>query len=313
MIGDSCHFISLLLCPFSHCQVSSPHSSLTFLDSILLLSFTFKHSTVLYPRRISPLPVRQSHDENLNQQTSHLKYWHRNKKHEKPPIFSKYVIFGSYNAGINNKRMSLETALIYGLLLNRTVVLEPFRWRQERWEQFVEVSAMKSAFSILEWDEWKARENISEDFKFYEDKHGPSHLPNISLTLRWKDYNKAIFVWPRLPVNGSEEWKDMERYACKSRKIYRDPWNVNGLQESKIIYFPPWTLFSHFYPYFYIREGWMDRKAKRMIKNHVRYREDIFDWAQRILDEMPSQFSTMHIRRGDFRNLLLFFFLFLIF
>ena len=70
-------------------------------------------------------------------------------------------------------------------------------------------------------------------------------------------------------------------------------------------------LLSHFYSFLYFEDPFVDRFAKRFIRDFLHYKDDIFCKAATIVEELKKEarsrgskngaFSTFHIRRGDFQ------------
>jgi len=100
----------------------------------------------------------------------------------------------------------------------------------------------------------------------------------------------------------------MEQFSGATRAIRRDLNDIKNWDSVTVVHFPEQILFAHFYTYFYLQDKELLKATRRNIREFVRYRPETFYFAKLILDSLPSSFSTLHIRRGDFRDLFLVFY-----
>lgn len=234
-----------------------------------------------------------------------LKYWNKTNTVDESiwprPKGEKYLTFKSWGAGFNNERISLELAFAFAVLYNRTLVLPPkykhYNLKEFAYEDFFEVEDMKKAIPVLTFKEFQLLEAVNDNFDGIEDK---------AYVLRWPDmpHSLSVFVYPEKPdrTKEPEKWLNMIKFAGKKREgIIRDIYSEPDAVKAKIIHFPYHQLFCHYYAYIHVTDRALDRYIKRLVRDHVHIRTDIFDAASRILNKLGSDFYTMHIRRGDFQ------------
>jgi hypothetical protein len=214
---------------------------------------------------------------------------------------AKYLAFKSWHAGFNNERISLELAFIFAALTNRTLVLPPgyrhYNLKNFMYEKFFELEDMNVAMPVMTYKDFAEQEGITGSY---------DNIAEKATILKWPDFSqsKSIFVYPEVPDKDKEpeEFAKMEKFARRRRLgIVRDLKTDAALVNDRIVYFPDHQLFTHFYAYIYIRDPHLDRYLKRLVRDHVHLRSDIYDTAQVILDAMPEKFYTIHFRRGDFQ------------
>lgn len=223
------------------------------------------------------------------------KYWPR-------ATDEKYLAWQSWHAGFNNERISLELAFVFAGLTNRTLVLPPgykhYNLGKEfMFEKFFEVADMNKAMPVISYEQFAQQEGITGVY---------ANIASKATVLKWPDFSqsKSIFVYPEIPDKEKEpeEYARMEKFARKRRMgILRDLKTDPALKNDRIVYFPDHQLFTHFYAYIYIRDPQLDRYMKRLVRDHVHLRSDIYDTANIILQHLPKDFYTIHFRRGDFQ------------
>jgi len=214
---------------------------------------------------------------------------------------NRYLAFQSWHAGFNNERISLELAYIFAGLTNRTLVLPPsyrhYNLKSFMYEKFFELEDMDKGMPVITYEEFAKLEGISGTF---------DNIASKATVLTWPDFSKSqsIFVYPEIPDKDKEpaEYEKMAQFARTRRMgIIRDIKNVPALKYDRIVFFPTHQLFTHFYAYIYIRDPHLDRYMKRLVRDFVHLRSDIYDTAGVILRAMPEEFYTIHFRRGDFQ------------
>ncbi|CAF1080180.1 unnamed protein product [Adineta ricciae] len=273
-----------------------------FLVFLLLFSINLSSGefSLIEPAGRSPLTQELRPATNLyywnnrKVKTVNYSYWPR-------ALETKYLAWKSWHGRFNNERISLELAFVFAALLNRTLVLPPvydyFNLKEFMYEKFFEIDDMRKAISVVTFDDFAAQEGITADY---------GNIASKATVLHWPEFPNAesIFVYPEIPNKEKEpgEWAKMEKFARKRRMgklrdIKTDPAMVND----RIIYFPDHQLLAHFYAYIYIRDPQLDRYMKRLVRDHLHIRDDIYDTANVILEAMPKKFYAIHFRRGDFQ------------
>lgn len=213
----------------------------------------------------------------------------------------RFLAFKSWHAGFNNERISLELAFVFAGLTNRTLVLPPayrhYNLNNFQYEKFFEFEDMNKAMPVISYKDFAEREGITGSY---------DNIAAKATILKWPEFSnsKSIFVYPTVPDKDQEpeEYAKMEKFARGRRMgLLRDLKTEAALTNDRIVYFPDHQLFTHFYAYIYIRDASLDRYFKRLIRDHVHLRSDIYDTAAVILNAMPKDFYTIHFRRGDFQ------------
>lgn len=213
----------------------------------------------------------------------------------------KYLAWQSWHAGFNNERISLELAFVFAGLTNRTLVLPPgyrhYNLKQFMYEKFFEFSDMDAAMPVITYAQFAEQEGITGSY---------DNIASKATVLRWPDFaqSKSVFVYPEIPDKEKEpeEYAKLEKFARRRRMgILRDLKTDPAIANDRIVYFPDHQLFTHFYAYIYIRDPQLDRYFKRLVRDHVHLRNDIYDTAGVIISQIPKDYYSIHFRRGDFQ------------
>jgi len=286
----------------------------------------------------------------------------------------KYVIFKKDPAGWNNVRMALETFIVMGVSMGRTIVLPPeqnfymlnnkkskvqftfddFYYLNETQNEhlgikiiymteFLEEVAMRGKMkhrktsqpsfppgNRTNWDkatgkeikglyEWIGKTSFVESnpwqptecIAFWPETADAKKDEIESLFQVSSNVSLSLFASDPFPVNSSVKERLAEHKASrKSLCLYH-----KEMQEALVVYFDENSrLLTPFYA-FHFYENWKQAIwTKRFVRDHLRYRDEIVCAAARVVAAIHEKigernlttsdvsFSSMHIRRGDFRQ-----------
>ena len=69
-------------------------------------------------------------------------------------------------------------------------------------------------------------------------------------------------------------------------------WQSGGMQ---------YRILNHFYTFLFFTDPIIDNFYKRLVRDYLHYKDDIYCTANKIVDALPASFATFHVRRGDFQ------------
>lgn len=157
---------------------------------------------------------------------------------------------------------------------------------------------MNKSINVISFNEFTKKYKVGSNYEGME---------HYTTPLKWKEIYTAdgIFVFPKKPDinNDKSEYDKMLLFASPKKKYIRD---INDIDlDNQVVYFPRSVLFGHFYTYFYFTDKKLDLYLKKMIREHVHYKEEIYLVADNIMNQMfdeynTREFYTIHLRRDDF-------------
>ena len=121
-----------------------------------------------------------------------------------------------------------------------------------------------------------------------------------------------------VPVNASAKERIREFNAGRKGVLVYD----RAMQDAKVVHFSASgkkikdkegsRLLSHFYNFVFYEDDKLDRWVKRFVRDHIRYKDEVFCVAATVLSAMHEKsrqhdegaggnFDTLHVRRGDFQ------------
>ncbi|GMH60169.1 hypothetical protein TrRE_jg12061 [Triparma retinervis] len=144
------------------------------------------------------------------------------------------------------------------------------------------------------------------------DKSSPSDLAYLTDTMKepvdWKTASKKYYDAPV-----STRASALERFGefsagRSSHHVYDD-----AMHAAKVIHFAAGDghrMLTHFYSMLFFEDAGMDRWVKRFVRDHVRYVDEMYCVAAKIVGKIRvrserngdgGEFDSMHVRRGDFQ------------
>ncbi|KAJ9471060.1 GDP-fucose protein O-fucosyltransferase 2 [Diplonema papillatum] len=231
----------------------------------------------------------------------------------------RYLSFEPWNGGWNNRRMSLEIALLLAKLTNRTLVLPP-RSRvalmavDSDYEEFFNVTAMRQFVPVLQWSEFAPlvpiiaehdglqRRPVTCPYK----RPSPVRFCETARPVRavaklngWTTL-KVVIVHPLDANLSAVQRKDLDQFG-PNRVLVND--DMRDAASETIWHFPQ-NLFGHFYQLVYFTDPALRRSLFSKIRDATRIRSDIQAYADEVVKQLggPNSFYSVHIRRRDFKQ-----------
>ena len=195
--------------------------------------------------------------------------------------------------------------------------------RRYGFQDFFSIEALKkkmrvltTAEFILEWSEKgfspPVKPQLLQAAKAAEiapSKELATWLGQISISPLW-DVSKRFLAFPSSPDRNftKEDRARMKPFRKRSRTAV---FYSQELQQARVMFFPqcrgqPCRMLIQFYSFLFFANKDTDRKVKRMIRDNVHYKEDIFCAAAKIYHALRNEsngapYSSAHIRRNDFQ------------
>lgn len=157
------------------------------------------------------------------------------------------------------------------------------------------------------------------DMQYLTEGHSSHMVKNASaVTFAEKVAIAEEFYGNPVPVNASAKERMREFYDGRQTMHVYD----SVMQDSKVLHFPASgtkikdkegsRLLTHFYTFLFFEDDKIDRWVKRVMRDHVRYKDEIYCIAAKIISLMhefslkhdpggKGDFDTLHVRRGDFQ------------
>ncbi|KAJ9471059.1 GDP-fucose protein O-fucosyltransferase 2 [Diplonema papillatum] len=231
----------------------------------------------------------------------------------------KFLTFEPWNGGWNNRRMSLEIALLLAMATNRTLVLPPvsrvaLMTTPSGYEEFFDLPAMRDILPILTWDEFqpliprvrpspnRAKTPITCAYKMPNPRTFCTtnlRVRQISRLNSWV-FLKSVLTMPLDARLTLEQRKDLDQFG-PNRVLVND--DMRDAASETIWHFPQ-NLFGHFYQLVYFTDPALRRSLFSKIRDATRIRSDIQAYADEVVKQLggPNSFYSVHIRRRDFKQ-----------
>lgn len=279
------------------------------------------------------LPQPQSQPPSFTTQLNryHIRYWQESAATwPSAPLAAseKYVTFSPWRGGFNNIRMSLEMAVAAAFAMNRTLVMPPaykmYLRGASSLESYFDFAALQRGISVVKYEEFLQR---VPQFKERQGRKVPSKDDLHSTVERYyaglrgmegvvvhdeEVWGKGaigesvVYCVPRCPerptVGRGRAGLDAENYYFDNfLRRRKKTFNTEDLRDAHIIHFPE-NLLGHFYSMFWFQDPQKSRRMKRIVRDHVHFREEIVELAERVIERLGHfQFSCLHVRRNEFQ------------
>jgi hypothetical protein len=206
---------------------------------------------------------------------------------------TKYLTYTPWQGHLNNTRMCFETCLILAYLSRRCLVLpreyrredepevEAGRFRPLHPNQCFDLDGLENIVPLIERDEFDRRVKGQGD--------------RVDLTL---EPETAVFCFPRIPAPASPEGERLLNFAA-GRQLFLEI--TPAMEECRTLNLRSATL-EHFYAFFHCSDPSAERNAKRLVRDHVKFKPEILDAAVRIAASLGN-YCALHVRRNDFLTL----------
>ena len=264
----------------------------------------------------------------------HIRYW-RESESEWPadplPATSKFVTFSPWRGGFNNIRMSLEMAVAAAFALNRTLVMPPaykmYLRGASSLESYFDYDALRKGIPVIKYEEFllrvpefKKRQGKmvpSEDDlhssveRYYKGLQGMDGVQIHDESVWGKNAigESVVYCVPTCPDRPGAAGKGKVDAKMNAENFYFDgfmkrrkkTFNAVDLVDPLVIHFPQ-DLLGHFYTMFWFKDPQQNRRMKRIIRDHVHFREEIVELAERIIERLGHfKYSCLHVRRNEFQ------------
>lgn len=293
----------------------------------------------LYGTHRSPSPFAWSkpavNPHDYDQVLARMKYWKgTDDLIQQPNPFDKYLTFTVDCGGFNNIRMGFEHNVIMAWLTRRTLVLPPpAGWYLIDWgpfardvpqnqsgvtdySEFFNITALHAAVPVISTHEFIAREkdrlHVPQEFHIQTefDFDTRNHYHDWQITQNWHHawgLLSNILYYPDIATVEQKAPPPASHVSNREKIEYSQ-----AVKDQIVMYFPS-CYHEKDKP-----EGdhyrWLGQVAaiaayddaeqavsmKRMLRNHVRYPDIVFEVAARVVPRLGMfQYSAVHIRRND--------------
>jgi len=256
------------------------------------------------------------------------RYWLESKetwpKMPIPPT-DKYVTFSPWRGGFNNIRMSLEMAVAFAVASQRTLVLPPKYKMYLRGESslmsYFDFEDLRRGLPVITYEEFFDRIDFGQfqkerpsDTSLHSGTEryyaGLKEMPGVYISKeKWRANQiggQVVYCVPNCPHSpgkdaSTEERAEYDWFKEFSRKLTSFDLDDPEIQQARVVHFPE-NLLGHFYTFVWFRDPQLGRHVKRVIRDHVHFREEILENAERIITLLGDfKFSCLHIRRNEFQ------------
>jgi hypothetical protein len=240
---------------------------------------------------------------------------------------NRYIVFDVDEGGWNNIRLVFEYVAVLAAITGRTLVLPPrspwylinfgpmpdeHKGGTTELSDFLNIIALKKAIKVLSTNEFidvaKSHMNIpkefddtnawSDDSAEISQAWGSWLLKNTEIP-GWNPYHTVIC---HPDIESAQAGPHMtEDYLDGRQQVELTPW----MNAAPVLYFPSTSEYRSLGPVATMLASIDDSLpslARRFIKHHIRYNQEIFDLSKRILKALKLEsFDAMQIRRNDFQ------------
>eukprot|EP00041_Stephanoeca_diplocostata_P019612 m.426018 g.426018 ORF g.426018 m.426018 type:complete len:499 (-) comp21350_c0_seq1:83-1579(-) len=204
----------------------------------------------------------------------------------------KYLLMVFDRGGFNNIRLQFETIVALGMLMGRTLVVPASRpWyllgsKQLNYENFFDMDDLSKLVPIISFKEFQALKT----------KGKQEILKMRSL--------KNAFAYPSVDaVRKSMDSNVLER-ALESRTLVDAAPGSNFFETDVLeVANGQWRMLATWHTHILFADRAHDLALKRLLRDHVHYRSDLYELAAKGVDELGGigAYTSLHIRRGDFQ------------
>ncbi|MFT7533008.1 MAG: hypothetical protein ACI9FD_004043 [Gammaproteobacteria bacterium] len=238
---------------------------------------------------------------------------------------NRYLAFDIDQGGLNNIRMVFEYAVVIAAITRRTLILPPAQpWyliNQARMGKaegstdladVFELSAIDNAMPFLTTNEFCQtaahhlkipnqflQQTFDETLEYDRLQEWRQWLLHNSEILDWNSY-ESLLCYPDIKrALRGPHMSDLYRANRKLREL------TPRMLASPIIYLPSDNNHRSLGPVATMlatETEHLPRLCRRLLKHHVRYRDEVFAWAEKIRHWLQlDDFNAFHIRRNDFQ------------
>jgi hypothetical protein len=256
----------------------------------------------------------------------------------------KYVVFQSDLGGWNNIRMALEVVILFAYASGRILVMPPdailyLLHMKKKWDlnksnmghyiDFDRLTTGGNGLEVISMQEFLEtiaspgllKNPLPENNTQLRQKKLWEYLESSCYVRQWSPGKTFIsFNITRDPVTGQPVFGDISDTTTRRYQLFainRKPVIYDEEFDShRAIYFPGHDenrLLTHFYSMLYFPDLAVDRMSKRFMRDRVRYLDEIFCGASKVVDILAKisassianagpRYVAYHIRRGEFQQ-----------
>lgn len=230
----------------------------------------------------------------------------------------RYLSYEQWNGGFNNVRMSLEMAAALAFALNRTLVWPPGKDIYLRgkggMDDYYDRSELSAVLRVVSYDDFARDVGLDRSSAVTKSPPPPKNAPFARLIgapgvtvmdkarLGGKIGSQTVVCVPRCPKGPGDDpddgYKRLQHYANGDMKTV----DAAEFDTTRVLHIRE-VLLGNFYNFLWFRTSRVDAAVKRMVRDHIHFREDIVRRAEAIIDALGGHFSysCMHVRRNDFQ------------
>lgn len=260
---------------------------------------------------------------------NNLEYWNESLIEAQLPQSRahRYILFDADHGGLNNVRLAFEYVAALAAITGRTIVLPPcsswylinhgplpeeHQGGTTEFSDLFNITALGKAIPVLSTsefiDEAKTHLNIPTEFHdvnrwldtcFETNKAWELWLLENTEIPGWNPYDTVIC---HPSIESAQAGPHMqEAYLDSRQQVEFSPW----MNAAPVLYFPCSSKYRSLGPVATMlasADDSLPSLARRFIKHHIRYHEEIFHLANKIINALEVEsFDAMHVRRNDFQ------------
>jgi hypothetical protein len=220
----------------------------------------------------------------------------------------KFLAFQVDFGGWNNILMQFEIMVVLACITGRTLVLPPATRlyllgdEPRLLQDFLDLDSLRRYLPVLTADEFvaavKADSSIAVDNSYHDYMKRNAFMPD------WNGLNDVL-LFPTEALDIRPELRT--RLASPSQINRRHVTFSADSEQCDILYFPMNTehrMFGVAECFFMFGDEKLERKARRLLRDAIRYRSEIIELAEAAINcEVlgGKAYAAMHVRRGDFQ------------
>ena len=220
----------------------------------------------------------------------------------------KFLAFQTDFGGWNNILMQFEIMVVMAWITGRTLVLppaKPFYLLGEEprlLEDFLDLNELRRQIPVLTAEEFvefsKLSHETAADEKYHEFMHNHGYMPP------WNGLDNILLF----PPDALQTRPELQARLAGPRQAKRQLVTISDEAEHcDLLYFPmtkEQRMFGVAECFYLFGDEKLERQARTLLREAIRFREDIINLAERAIDApvlSGTQYSAFHIRRGDFQ------------
>jgi hypothetical protein len=220
----------------------------------------------------------------------------------------KYLSFQKDLGGWNNILMQFEIMVVLAWITGRTLVLPPatpfylLGEEPRRLEDFLDLDALHRHIPVLTAGEFASATAAGHDIASHQAYH--DFMRSRSFMPPWHGLQNILLF----PADALQLRPQLKARLAGPLQTHREPVALSmAAEDCEILYFPmipDYRMFGVAECFFLFGDASLERSARRLLRDAIRYRPDIIRLAEAAINSSPlcgTLYSAMHVRRGDFQ------------